>query len=300
MKRLIALIDAVLQRTAHPQEPRSDKQATQAGKTNSDRETLVALLNELRQERISHHKQVTEQQQRDEEEGGERYVDRQRLAVERRTFWAAFLGAIVSTGTLILVKLSTQAAIDAANAANAGLLETRRATQAAVVEAKSSQMAQRAWVHTVQQSYFADSVNGVTALRGQIPIINSGHIPARKIDAAGAVDLLDRNQSPSFSPQTNAITTRGVLFPQEKTSVLVINANPDKTPVAVTAKDRQALLSGEKYLVVYGEIIYDDEFGTHWTRYCYWKNYGPGNFAARSCSEYNSVGEGAPPPPPKK
>ena len=53
-------------------------------------------------------------------------------------------------------------------------------------------------------------------------------------------------------------------------------------------------MNGKTYVAVFGIVAYEDQFGPHWTRFCFWKNYGgAGNirFNAEPCTSWNTIGD---------
>jgi hypothetical protein len=57
-------------------------------------------------------------------------------------------------------------------------------------------------------------------------------------------------------------------------------------------------LNGDSYLILFAQAVYADQFGKHWTRVCYWRDYDTrpsGGFNADTCVAWNSVGDGDPP-----
>ena len=73
----------------------------------------------------------------------------------------------------------------------------------------------------------------------------------------------------------------------------------DENKNALTDAETQALANDKSFLMTFGQVVYRDDFGIHWTRFCGWKNYGFGNqndFNNAACIEFSDVGDGLPPP----
>jgi hypothetical protein len=70
-----------------------------------------------------------------------------------------------------------------------------------------------------------------------------------------------------------------------------------KQPRAFTLEEINALQKGTKYAAVFGMIVYNDQFGIHWYRFCAWNpNYGTamGSANASECVAWNVAGDGKP------
>jgi hypothetical protein len=60
----------------------------------------------------------------------------------------------------------------------------------------------------------------------------------------------------------------------------------------MTEQQRQSLEAGQSYLAIYGIVRFSDIFGKeHATTFCWWRAFGkrPMNYAAKPCTDYNSV-----------
>lgn len=104
--------------------------------------------------------------------------------------------------------------------------------------------------------------------------------------------VVKRGNTPPFDiPGPILHAHASALFPSD-TQELVINA-PDRPGGSnVTSADFESLRNGDTYVVVYGGVVYKDQFGTHWTRFCNWTAYADGNYSADACVSYTSVGDG--------
>jgi hypothetical protein len=110
------------------------------------------------------------------------------------------------------------------------------------------------------------------------------------------VEILDRNTPPSLSKEPyHSVDDTGWIFPGKATDIFGQRWTQD-SHVAFPPNDdeRKALISGDDYMAVYGQIIYVDQFGIHWERFCYWKgfvNNGP-IVNVKGCGEFNVMGDG--------
>lgn len=126
---------------------------------------------------------------------------------------------------------------------------------------------------------------------------NSGKIPITSIRAEGAVEVVPVDKPPSFSLYGNHPgDMESALFPGDKDSGFPIKfVGPDtKQPRPFTAQELDSLRTGSAYVAVFGVVVYNDQFGVHWYRFCDWKNYSPATIHARSgpCVEWNLIGDG--------
>jgi hypothetical protein len=82
----------------------------------------------------------------------------------------------------------------------------------------------------------------------------------------------------------------------DEDNVPVDRDKPRGGTVGISDSERQDLESGRSYLAAFGITGYTEQFGSHWTKYCFWQPYStnPGLvFVASDCVKFNSVGEGA-------
>ena len=135
----------------------------------------------------------------------------------------------------------------------------------------------------------------------QVPmkIINIGKIVATSAHFDADLELVDSHSAPSFRFKPwHTIGTFQVMFPNNaENPIPVIRFDPDGNKLLLTEPESNDLAAGNTYAVVYGQVVYADQFGQHWTRFCYSKHYNndPSSlkFNDKSCSDYNAVGKGA-------
>jgi hypothetical protein len=85
----------------------------------------------------------------------------------------------------------------------------------------------------------------------------------------------------------------GPLFPTESTELPVELLGGDDKPRPFTQDEFDGLHSGALYLVAFGYVAYEDQFGQHWYRFCNWKSYAAlrTDFHAQACVPFNQVGD---------
>jgi hypothetical protein len=164
------------------------------------------------------------------------------------------------------------------------------------------QAANRAWVqYKVNDDWIPKQLATMTKWNFVTDVLNSGKTPARNVHIDWKVEPLEAEQAPSLNYMGAGNTTIGILFPDKPISDLAIRTNPDSSIASVTEDQRKLLGARKLYFSVFARISYDDEFGRHWTHYCWWMGFPPAKdappamFASRSCVEYNDAGDGEDP-----
>jgi len=92
-------------------------------------------------------------------------------------------------------------------------------------------------------------------------------------------------------------TFLALKFPNaEPTNVEVQLLTTDGTATApLTQQQKDGLLAGNIYYVIYARVTYFDAFGEHWTHFCGWKSVSltaQKTFSSGGCVDYNAVGDG--------
>ena len=155
---------------------------------------------------------------------------------------------------------------------------------------------QRAWLKMNLESPQAITENP----RFGISVTNIGKSPAtiRRLNVDAFVQMLESTEGPSFGPFPHLYSDLSIIFPSDTTEKIGITLhNADRSERILTEREHQAIKDGKAYIVVFGRIVYRDQFGKHWTQFCKWGSYpNPDGFSARKCIEFNSVGDGDPPP----
>ena len=154
----------------------------------------------------------------------------------------------------------------------------------------SFQVEQRSWLKATQS--FTRDVPSANMLPVQVHIKNVGRSAAIKTVVESVFQIVKAHDAPYLSFRTSKLIDIGaretspILFPDDDSDFSV--------PFTHTPKDTDLddLKSGRSYVAVYGVILYKDQFGDHWTRFCAWKSYLTGSYTSKPCVEYNSVGDG--------
>jgi hypothetical protein len=195
---------------------------------------------------------------------------------------------IVYTVATIAIWCANKKAADAATVA-AGAAETANR-----VASYSLTASQRAWAQMMDNtSPKEDKLKAKDIKHFSFPlrITNVGKTPAKKARVDAVVEIVKKGQDPTFVYSTvHDIVRTAVLFPgvsYEFEAFLRKNG----VPVQPTPEEVKALDKGDMYIALYGMVNYEDDFGAHWTHYCWWKEFPttmPFDMGT-SCIQYNDV-----------
>jgi hypothetical protein len=165
---------------------------------------------------------------------------------------------------------------------------------------------QRAWLKA--DVTYPDSIPSVgSVVQSSITITNIGKSVSLHILADVGVEIVASRSAPLLV--LTDPDNRGeyhVFFPNQHDDAPVYamdlgEYSNRRHPLTVAEYTR--LLGGDAYLVTFGQVLYTDSFGSHWTRFCAWKTYTSDRdkvtytgFNASSCARFNAVGDGDAPP----
>jgi len=154
---------------------------------------------------------------------------------------------------------------------------------------------QRSWlqVGTNLQSFGSNIPDTVTVSEKNI-----GKSVADGSVGLAAFEVVDKKDAPMFyrNDRLKNHASAGLAFPgTEGSGWTVQNLDDNGNHIPVSDRDKKRLLNGDAYIAVYGELYYRDQFGMHWTRFCDWIAYAPGNYGSKACVAWNAVGNGDPP-----
>ena len=157
---------------------------------------------------------------------------------------------------------------------------------------------QRAWVK-VRYQFLPDQLDPKKPLdRWLVVGVNAGKSVATGVHMKTQFEIVPSSASPSYSfIKQHGEGDISPLFPGDDSGFVPAFLESTKTaPRALRADEIDDLTKGLSYLAVFGIVTYKDQFGPHWTRFCFWKSFATqGNFNADSCVEWNTVGDGKPP-----
>jgi hypothetical protein len=158
---------------------------------------------------------------------------------------------------------------------------------------KATKVSQRAWGEITSKGTENIKLSDITGVVFPEQIANVGNTPAKGVRVETVVEIVSRDKPPSFtySGISHNATTTSVLFPKETYDFVVTMRRPDNTLAVLTDTERQGLKDGLTYIATYGTVTYRDGFGSHWTRFCWWKSFGGAAFAANQCIAYNDTDE---------
>jgi hypothetical protein len=133
----------------------------------------------------------------------------------------------------------------------------------------------------------------------KVDLRNLGKSVILKSQMDAWVEILDRNSPPSFSSGNHDALIAGMIFPTDSVELQTKRYHPNGGVYAPTDSEAKALAGGLAYVAVYGHVVYYDDFGVHWTRFCAWftpidrsQPLPEPNFSAATCTTFNSAGEG--------
>jgi hypothetical protein len=132
-----------------------------------------------------------------------------------------------------------------------------------------------------------------------IQIRNVGKSVALGPQSVAVLEVVDRKNEPTmvwrFKPHQSAQFSLDFPGDSEEPFPLPLYSE-DKAVRKLTETEIKSLNSGDSYLVASGLVVYEDQFGKHWTRFCSWQPFAElPDFRSRSCVAWNAVGDGEPP-----
>jgi hypothetical protein len=220
-------------------------------------------------------------------------------AREKEKHWLDYLEAgMAGFGLVVLIAYTIATiAIWCANkkAADAAKVAAEAAERANDVATYSLTASQRSWVQVADNNpKESDKKRIKDYTRFDFPerITNIGKTPARKVKVDAVVEIVEVGKEPKLTYyDLHDIVLTSVLFPdtpRDFSGSIIRN----RVRVQPSAEEREGLANGDLYVAVYGRVSYEDDFGPHWTHYCWWQRYDekpPAEGQAKTCTEYNDV-----------
>jgi len=184
------------------------------------------------------------------------------------------------------------------------------ATKKSADAAKESSDIAKQTMHIDQRAWIGIIVGRSAMVDGQplvmpIQITNTGKTPAFNMHGKIVINLLSENEEPDFSyvhghPSYEVAPGGQTLLPNlpqnlQFPALPKYDTAPDKPLNHVIVNDsvRRAANSGQSYIVVHGEIFYDDVFEIHhWIKFCDYAHNIVGfreHSVANTCGPYNDV-----------
>jgi hypothetical protein len=156
------------------------------------------------------------------------------------------------------------------------------------------QVDQRAWIKaTVIWTGFPSTEQTL------IRIANTGKSVAISPHAVAIMEIVNAKSEPSlmwkFRPHQNVQFSLDFPGDIEEPFPLTFFAE-NNSARKLSEAEKQSLTAGTSYVVASGLVIYSDQFGEHWTRFCSWQGFAKdASFSSRPCVAWNAVGDGEPP-----
>jgi hypothetical protein len=123
---------------------------------------------------------------------------------------------------------------------------------------------------------------------------------AAKFIADAVFEVVDVSSEPPFNVHHKTVSKSfHPLFPTEESAFQIVLWDSETTNSrGFTANEIERLTRGQAYIAIYGIIIYNDQFGPHWNRFCTWHIYwappGEAPVPALACEGWNALGDGMP------
>jgi hypothetical protein len=155
---------------------------------------------------------------------------------------------------------------------------------------------QRAWINLSQiwpdMSQIKEGTNIIILVRPS----NTGKTPAKRAGYRFKIVMPDSDQEVRFD-YSGIITSgfNGLMPPNATADIQVQMMGADHRPLLLTKEEADDLISGRRYVAIFGQGEFEDVFGNiHWWHYCRWTSYYSGSttVAADSCTAYNNAGDG--------
>src|ERR1035437_4673899 len=160
---------------------------------------------------------------------------------------------------------------------------------------------QRAWIKVDYPSFETPPPSVPITVK----FTNVGKSPALRIGANTVIEIVKSQNEPAFLavPKRHSGMFTGLIFPTEHTEypAELFNGNTEQSvPRSLNATELDSLRAGESYIAVYGTVMYSDQFGVHWTRFCAWRVFAQTDKPGRmfgfvhggSCTAFNEAGDG--------
>jgi hypothetical protein len=133
---------------------------------------------------------------------------------------------------------------------------------------------------------------------GSISFRNIGKSPITDMVSHAWIEIVPSESAPSFDlKQAHAYDQSSIIYPTDGGEYPVLLPKSQAAePRAFTPQEVKDFLDGRVYIALYGEAIYRDQFGYHWTRFCGWRGNASQNdlknFNSRDCVTWNGTGDG--------
>jgi len=207
------------------------------------------------------------------------------------------------TQTGILTDQAKQAAADAVEATKRVDRQLKIAKQQADAAQDSVKAIQRQ-MRQQERAWLTLSETGITIPEENRPIelyvraIDTGKTPARNVHGHTMVKTVEFNKEAALTfPNPHRIDNIGILQPGETMNAIATTIRPINSTMLLESRpleqrERDELIAGDRYVVVYTKVTYDDIFRVHhWIKKCWWKVFSPKHLGvyADNCANYAEV-----------
>jgi hypothetical protein len=161
---------------------------------------------------------------------------------------------------------------------------------------KAMRVDERAWVSVVLPSEFP--LNGAS-LQAAFQIANTGKTPGKHIEGDVIATVLNKGDIPSLGDFSighphNRLYPVGIIYPGSSPIPMTIPLVKYGALAAETIVPdetlRKDIADGNRFIIFYGRITYDDVFGIHhWSQFCVGSGVGFQGDTARDCLKSNNA-----------
>ncbi len=152
---------------------------------------------------------------------------------------------------------------------------------------------ERSWARVIHGE--DQALTDTKELSSSLTLINSGKTPARQITVNCVMNILRASDPITFTFNNyHQLTLAPIVFPgnDKIENVLCGLLDANEKTVQITQPQREGLASGDLYMISYGTIDYRDQFGWHWSHFCWWRQFatpGAHKFDAFPCTAFNDT-----------
>lgn len=152
---------------------------------------------------------------------------------------------------------------------------------------------QRAWLKI--HFDWPDSTKPESLLHAMVTFTNIGKATITRFDGEGKAEVLPLDVGPSLTLKIpHGSVYSNIVAPGEPTEFAVEFGQTEQGALPLSQQDMDDLLRGRKYMVAYGVVEYNDQFGPHWYRFCSYKAYSDSvtKLPVAKCVGFNDIGDG--------
>jgi hypothetical protein len=208
----------------------------------------------------------------------------------------ALVGTIIYFIATVAILVYTKKSADAAAASAVAAGDAARSTKEALIATN------RSWIEVTMAPPWdtfkkPEILDHLKMIQVPLQFTNIGNEPAKQVLISGAIEVLGETEMPKFNDLVNPFSVP-IIYPHRHDIFVAIKRAPENNPLPVpepmSPTLKNELEAGSKYLVIYANGIFSDQFGNHWFKYCAWIDFAKTmrTYPSKDCSDYNSTGDG--------